>query len=62
MANFSTILLQLVVLFILEQYSIAQTSSASDEPDRILKKRGDDAWFLEKSVGSFFSYHFSLFS
>lgn len=53
----STGLLQLAVLFILlafyVQMNTTQTTATSDEPDRIIKKRGDDAWFLEKSVSFF---------
>lgn len=38
----------LLTLFV--HLSAAQTTAAADEGERVLKRRGDDAWFLEKSV------------
>ena len=49
MANncLTKLFLQLAIFYILILYSIAQKD---EETDRVVKKRGEDAWFLENSV------------
>lgn len=44
------------ILTLFVHLSAAQTTAAADEGERILKRRADDAWFLEKSVR--FLFHF----
>ena len=48
--------LQLAVVWIISafclHFSAAQTAAAAEDGERILKRRADDAWFLEKSVRS----------
>ena len=55
---FSSTGLQLAIVWIISaffvHFSVAQTTAAADEGERILKRRADDAWFLEKSVRSLF--------
>lgn len=49
--------LHLTILYFLTQRSTAQKE---EETDRVIKKRGEDAWFLENSVCYFFLFIIDL--